>query len=165
LQILDDGRLTDGKGRTVDFKNTVIVMTSNIGSEYIRDVRDEDEMRRLVLTALRHHFRPEFLNRVDEIIIFHSLSRQDIKAIVDIQVAQLSRRLAERRLNIELTEAARDLLATEGYDPAYGARPLKRVIQRLILDPLALEVLQGRYSEGDTVVVDAVGGEIVFRRQ
>ncbi len=164
LQILDDGRLTDGKGRTVDFKNTVIVMTSNIGGEYIRDVRDEDEMRRLVLAALREHFRPEFLNRIDEIIIFHSLSRADIKAIVDIQVARLSQRLAERRLRIELTDAARDLLVEKGYDPAYGARPLNRTIQRLVLDPLALEVLQGHYSEGDTVVVDAVGGEIVFRK-
>ena len=165
LQILDDGRLTDGKGRTVDFKNTVVIMTSNVGGEYIRDVRDEDEMRELVMTALRNHFRPEFLNRVDEIIIFHSLSREDLRAIVDIQVAQVRERLAERRLNIELTEAATDLLANEGYDPVYGARPLKRAIQRLVLDPLALEVLEGHYDEGATVVVDAAGGEIVFRKQ
>ncbi|MBU1748875.1 MAG: ATP-dependent chaperone ClpB [Chloroflexi bacterium] len=165
LQILDDGRLTDGKGRTVDFKNTVIVMTSNIGSEYIRDVRDEAEMRRLVMHALHEHFRPEFLNRVDEIIIFHSLSREDIRAIVDILMAQVQERLAERRLNIELTDAARNLLADEGYDPAYGARPLKRVIQRQVLDPLALEMLEGQHNEGDTVAVDADGGKIAFRKQ
>jgi ATP-dependent Clp protease ATP-binding subunit ClpB len=167
LQVLDDGRLTDAQGRTVDFKNTVIVMTSNIGSQWITELgpREEAEMRRRVTEALRAHFRPEFLNRVDEIVIFHSLSREQIGQIVDIQLGGLRRRLAERHLALELTDAAKELLANEGYDPVYGARPLKRAIQRRILDPLAQAMLRGEFREGETVVVDNEGGQIVFRHK
>jgi ATP-dependent Clp protease ATP-binding subunit ClpB len=167
LQILDDGRLTDGQGRTVDFKNTVIIMTSNIGSEWIKELgpKDEAEMRRRVMEALRQSFRPEFLNRVDEIIIFHSLSLEHILQIVDIQVAVLKKRLAERKIDLELTLAAKELLANEGFDPVYGARPLKRTIQRLVLDPLALSILEGSFKDGDKVVVDVANGAITFRKQ
>jgi ATP-dependent Clp protease ATP-binding subunit ClpB len=157
LQILDDGRLTDGKGRTVDFKNTVIIMTSNIGSQWTQDpgARDYEEMRRRVLDALRAHFKPEFLNRVDEVIIFHPLSFENIKEIVEIQLRNLRRRLTDRKISLTLTERAKEFLAKEGFDPVYGARPLKRAIQRFIQDPLALKILQGEFSEGDTVEVDA----------
>jgi ATP-dependent Clp protease ATP-binding subunit ClpB len=157
LQILDDGRLTDGKGRTVDFKNTAIIMTSNIGSQWIQDLgaRDYEEMRRRVLEALRAHFKPEFLNRVDEVIIFHALTLENIKEIVEIQLRNLRKRLAERKISMTLTERAKEFLAKEGFDPVYGARPLKRAIQRFIQDPLALKILQGEFSEGDTVEIDA----------
>jgi ATP-dependent Clp protease ATP-binding subunit ClpB len=167
LQVLDDGRLTDAHGRTVDFKNTVIIMTSNIGSQWISELgpREEAEMRRRVTEALRAHFRPEFLNRVDEVVIFHSLSREQIGQIVEIQLGALRRRLAERHLALELTDAAKELLANEGYDPVYGARPLKRAIQRRILDALAQAVLRGEFREGETVVVDNEGGQIVFRHK
>ncbi len=142
LQILDDGRLTDGKGRTVDFKNTVLIMTSNIGSQWIQELRasEHEEMRRRVLEALRAHFKPEFLNRVDDIVIFHALSIENIKEIVEIQLKNLRRRLAERKMDLHLTERAKQILAKEGFDPVYGARPLKRAIQRLIQDPLALKI-------------------------
>jgi len=166
LQVLDDGRLTDGQGRTVDFKNIVLIMTSNVGNEawsVERGARSTEEIRRYALDALRATFRPEFLNRVDEVIIFHSLSKEHIAQIVDIQLAAVRRRLAERKIALELTPAAKELLAHEGYDPAYGARPLKRVIQRRLLDPLALAVLQGRFTEGQTIVVDALNGELAFR--
>jgi ATP-dependent Clp protease ATP-binding subunit ClpB len=177
LQILEDGRLTDGQGRTVDFKNTVIIMTSNIGSELIRERqlagfrhsvggRDayEEETRRLVLEALRAHFRPEFLNRVDEIIVFNALSEEDIKKIVDIQIRQLNKRLAEKHLEVQLTDAAKALLAEKGYDPMYGARPLRRAIQREIQDPLAMKLLAGEFKEGDRIVVDAgPDGSFVFK--
>jgi ATP-dependent Clp protease ATP-binding subunit ClpB len=167
LQILDDGRLTDGHGRTVDFKNTVVIMTSNLGSQWIADLGagQEEEMRRRVMEALRAQFRPEFLNRVDEAVIFHRLSREHIVRIVDLQLATLKVRLADRHIDIELTDAARDLLAEQGYDQAYGARPLKRAIQRLVLDPLALKVLGGEFKDGDTVVVDAANGQITFTRK
>jgi ATP-dependent Clp protease ATP-binding subunit ClpB len=170
LQVLDDGRLTDGKGRTVDFKNTVVIMTSNLGSQYLaeraqRSTRELDEgTRRMVTDALREHFRPEFLNRIDEIIFFHPLGRDDLKEIVDIQLRGVSRRLGERKIGIELTDAARDLLVTEGYDPAYGARPLKRTIQRRLLDPLALRVLQGEFTDGDLVLIDAGPDSLTFRK-
>jgi ATP-dependent Clp protease ATP-binding subunit ClpB len=164
LQLLDDGRLTDGHGRTVDFKNTVVIMTSNVGTEFLdgRDATADEQRRNLVMAALRQQFRPEFLNRVDEIIIFHGLTREHLKKIVDIQMRRLEKLLADRRLEIELTDAARTLLAEEGYDPAYGARPLKRVIQREVQDPLALSLLQGEFREGDRVRVDARGGHLVF---
>jgi ATP-dependent Clp protease ATP-binding subunit ClpB len=170
LQILDDGRLTDGHGRTVDFKNTVVIMTSNIGSEWLGGLSagDEEEIKNRVLDALKLNFRPEFLNRVDEVIVFHSLTREQIKQIVEIQMRQLKKRLAERHIDIELTENAKEFLANEGYDPVYGARPLKRTIQRRVLDPLAVKVLEGEFKEGDTVVVDALGelGEKVeFRKE
>jgi ATP-dependent Clp protease ATP-binding subunit ClpB len=169
LQLLDDGRLTDGKGRVVDFKNTVVIMTSNLGSQYIAEHAQQGEeresVRARVIEALRQHFRPEFLNRVDEIIFFHSLTRDDMRRIVDIQIAQLTRRLGERKLQVELTRAAVDRLVEEGYDPAYGARPLKRTIQRRLLDPLAMKVLQGEIGDGDRVVVDVGGAELRFARQ
>jgi ATP-dependent Clp protease ATP-binding subunit ClpB len=170
LQVLDDGRLTDGKGRTIDFKQTVIIMTSNIGSAFIAERAQagqslDEGTRRQVLEAMRQHFRPEFLNRVDEIIIFHPLGREHIDQIVEIQLSRLMRRLADRKITVDLTPAAKTLLIEEGYDPVYGARPLKRTIQRRVLDPLALRVLQGDFSEGDTVRIDATGGELRFTRQ
>lgn len=167
LQILDDGRLTDGHGRTVDFKNTVVIMTSNIGSQWITDLgeKDYEEMRRRVMEAVRAHFKPEFLNRVDELIIFHGLGIEEIKAIVEIQVRKLEQRLLERRIQLKMTEKAKEWLAKEGFDPTYGARPLKRVIQKEIQDKLALKILEGKFKEGDSITVD-VGdrkGELVFK--
>jgi ATP-dependent Clp protease ATP-binding subunit ClpB len=172
LQLLDDGRLTDGKGRTIDFKNTVVIMTSNLGSQIIaeRTLGEggtiDEGTRRQVMDALRDHFRPEFLNRVDDIIFFHALDRSHLTKIVDVQIAGLIKRLEERKIHVRLTDAARALLAREGYDPTYGARPLKRTIQRRVLDPLAVRVLEGRFVEGDTVTVDAPGGEgLTFEKQ
>jgi ATP-dependent Clp protease ATP-binding subunit ClpB len=164
LQILDDGRLTDGKGRTVNFKNTIIIMTSNIGSAEIRDFagRDEEAMKAGVMDALRHHFRPEFLNRLDDVIIFHSLDREQIKKIVDIQIDRLNKRLAGNKFQLVLSPAARDALAGEGYDPAYGARPLKRAIQRLIENPLAKEILGGKFQPGQTIEADVDGDKLRF---
>jgi ATP-dependent Clp protease ATP-binding subunit ClpB len=146
LQLLDDGRLTDGQGRTVDFRNTVIIMTSNIRSS----------------NELRDRFRPEFLNRVDEIVSFQALTREQLGEIVELQLARLRARLAERRIELEVTDAAKELLTEEGWDPAYGARPLKRAIQRLVENPLALELLEGRFPDGGTVRVNATDGELVF---
>jgi ATP-dependent Clp protease ATP-binding subunit ClpB len=167
LQILDDGRLTDGHGRTVDFKNTVVIMTSNIGSQWITDLgeKDYEEMKCRVMDAMRTHFKPEFLNRVDELIIFHGLGIEEIKAIVEIQVKKLEQRLLERRIQLKMTEKAKGWLAKEGFDPAYGARPLKRVIQKEIQDKLALKILEGKFKEGDTIAVDVEErkGELVFR--
>jgi ATP-dependent Clp protease ATP-binding subunit ClpB len=164
LQLLDDGRLTDGHGRTVDFKNTVVIMTSNIGSQFIQDYQnDETEMRRRVTEAMRQHFRPEFLNRVDDTIIFHPLDAEVLKKIVGMQVALVQQRLADRKIEIELTDPARELLAEEGFDMVYGARPLKRVIQRDILNPLASKILSGEVKEGSRVRVDAEGRKLVFR--
>ncbi|MEF3168406.1 MAG: ATP-dependent chaperone ClpB [Deltaproteobacteria bacterium] len=165
LQILDDGRLTDGKGRTVDFKNTIIIMTSNIGSDLIQEIRDQAAMERQVNEALRLHFRPEFLNRVDDRIIFHALGRDELRRIVDIQLRLLSTRLADRKLTVELSDRAKDWIAQAGYDPAYGARPLKRAIQRYIEDPLAVKLLEGVYAEGDTIRIDVDdAGGLVFGR-
>ncbi|MDQ6712632.1 MAG: ATP-dependent chaperone ClpB, partial [Candidatus Dormibacteraeota bacterium] len=165
LQLLEDGRLTDGQGRTVDFRNTVVIMTSNLASHILQDpnLTDEDKEKE-VLEAVRHNFRPEFLNRVDEIIIFKPLTRDQIKHIVNIQLERLRKRLGERRITLQLTPAALELIANEGYDPVYGARPLKRVIQRRIQDPLAMAVLDGKFREGDTVLVDAEKGELVLRK-
>jgi ATP-dependent Clp protease ATP-binding subunit ClpB len=156
LQILEDGRMTDGQGRTVDFKNTVIIMTSNLGSQHIQELAggSRAEMERLVTAVLRESFKPEFLNRVDETIIFNSLGREQIKAIVDIQLQRLRRNLAERKLALDVTDAAKALIADKGYDPVYGARPLKRTIQRLIQDPLAVKILEGEFREGDQVGID-----------
>ena len=164
LQLLDDGRLTDGKGRTVDFKNTVVIMTSNLGSQHLVEDLTEGK-RRKVMDALRDHFRPEFLNRVDEIIFFHPLGREHMKRIIDIQLAGLVKRLEERKIHVTLTDAAKEQLVLEGYDPNYGARPLKRAIQRRVLDPLALRVLEGDFLEGDTVTVDGTTGGLVFEKQ
>ena len=171
LQLLDDGRLTDGKGRTVDFKNTVVIMTSNVGSHFIADAAIKGEatstkgMRREVMDALRAHFRPEFLNRVDDIIIFHALTRGgDAARSSTSSCAGLVKRLEDRKIHVELTDEAKDLIIEEGYDPTYGARPLKRTIQRRILDPLAVRVLQGDFREGDTVRIDATAGELTFTK-
>ncbi len=164
LQLLDDGRLTDNKGRTVDFKNTVVIMTSNIGSQFLVDGVTEGT-RRQVQDMLRQTFRPEFLNRVDEIIFFHPLGREHIRAIIDIQLARLMKRLEERKIRVELTDSARDLLIEEGYDPVYGARPLKRTIQRRVLDPLALRVLEGEFREGDAIRLDSARGELKFEKK
>ncbi|MFY9615381.1 MAG: ATP-dependent chaperone ClpB [Candidatus Dormiibacterota bacterium] len=166
LQILDDGRLTDGQGRTVDFRNTILVMTSNIGSELIRDLgADEAAMRGAVMGALREAFRPEFLNRVDDVIIFHPLSKEQLRQIVEIQLRGLKARLAERNLDLEVTAAAADKLAEEGFDPVYGARPLKRTIQRLVQDPLAIRILNGEFLDGDTIIVDVKDGELLLKRK
>jgi ATP-dependent Clp protease ATP-binding subunit ClpB len=166
LQLLDDGRLTDGHGRTVDFKNTVVIMTSNVGSQYIRDLAGDDAaVREQAMWALNQHFRPEFLNRVDEVVIFHSLTREHLAQIVDIQLGRLRALLAERHITFGLTDAAKHKLAEEGYDPVYGARPLKRVIQRRLQDPLALKLLQGDFVDGDVIRVDAPNGELIFQRE
>ncbi|HET9467207.1 MAG TPA: AAA family ATPase, partial [Vicinamibacterales bacterium] len=168
LQLLDDGRLTDGKGRTIDFKNTVVIMTSNLGSASLADLGDrgvDEGVKRQVMDALRAHFRPEFINRVDEIIVFHPLSREQMKTIIDIQVKGLLKRLEERKIFVSLNDAAKDWLVREGYDPAYGARPLKRAIQKHILDPLAMRVLEGEFREGDLVQVDAGSSGLQFAKQ
>jgi len=164
LQLLDDGRLTDGHGRTVDFRNTVVIMTSNLGSHIFREYEQPDKVRTLIMQELRNTLRPEFLNRIDETVIFHPLGRDEIGRIVDIQLGYLRRRLADRRIELEVTEAAKAVLAREGYDPTFGARPLKRTIQRLVQDPLALKLLEREFSDGDTVTVDAQGDQLVFRR-
>ena len=163
LQVLDDGRITDGQGRTVDFKNTVIILTSNIGSQYIMEDLPREERNRRVTEALRSHFRPEFLNRVDEIIIFDRLDDRQITRIVDIQLERLVERLESKDISLQLTEAAKRFLAKEGYDPAYGARPLRRVIQREILDPLSLEILDGKFRDGDRITVDVSEDHLTFR--
>jgi ATP-dependent Clp protease ATP-binding subunit ClpB len=156
LQVLDDGRLTDGQGRTVDFRNAILLLTSNIGSAYINDpALDDDAKREAALAAARAHFKPEFLNRLDDIVVFHSLGSEQLGAIVDIQVARLAARLADRRLTLEVTDAAREWLAISGFDPVYGARPLRRLIQTAIGDQLAKALLSGEIKDGDEVVVDA----------
>ena len=164
LQVLDDGRITDGQGRTVDFKNTVIILTSNIGSQFIMEDLPKDERNQRVMEALRGHFRPEFLNRVDEIIIFDRLDDRQITRIVDIQLRRLLDRLARQKISLTLSEDAKKFLGREGYDPAYGARPLKRVIQREILDPLSLEILDGKFHEGDAIRVDVEGDHLIFTK-
>jgi len=165
LQLLDDGRLTDGQGRTVDFRNTIVIMTSNLGSQWILELGEDDreEMERRVQESLREHFRPEFLNRVDEVIVFHSLTRADIRRIVDLQIQSLQNMLAEREMKLILTETARDALAEEGYDPHFGARPLKRTIQRRLQNPLAMKLLAGEFKPGQTIEVGVENGEFVFR--
>ncbi len=165
LQILDDGRMTDGKGRTVDFKNTVLIMTSNVGSQWMQESsgKDKAEMEKKVMETLRSTFRPEFLNRVDETIIFNSLGPEEIKRIVSIQADLIGKRLEERKIILELTDSAKELLAQTGFDPVYGARPLKRTIQHLVQDPLAMKILDGSVKEGDQITVDAKDGELVFQ--
>jgi ATP-dependent Clp protease ATP-binding subunit ClpA len=173
LQVLDDGRLTDGQGRTVDFKNTVVIMTSNVGSQFIAGFAGRgdaaaaaayEQMKAQVTESLRLQFRPEFLNRVDEIIVFHALTDANLAAIVDLLLADLARRLAAQDLTLELTPAARALIAREGHDPAFGARPLKRTIQRLVENSFARALLEGRFGPGDRIVGDAdvIGGTLVF---
>ena len=162
LQVLDDGRITDGQGRTVDFKNSVIIMTSNIGSQFITEEASAEARTRLVMDALRQHFRPEFLNRVDEIIIFDRLSDEDLKKIVEIQLRRLTKRLEQQKITLQLTDGAREHIARSGYDPVYGARPLKRAIQKEILDPLSLDLLDGKFHEGQTIKVEAKNGSLGF---
>ena len=162
LQVLDDGRLTDGQGRTVDFRNTVIIMTSNIGSDLILNITDDKAMRERVTFALREHFRPEFLNRIDEVVFFHRLESEHIRQIAEIQLGNVRQLLAKRNISIEMTDAAADLLIQEGYDPAYGARPLKRIIQQRIIDPLAMQVIQNEVRDGDHLFVDAKYDELTF---
>src|SRR5438552_2621580 len=163
LQVLEAARITDGQGRTVDFKNTVIIMTSNIGSQYITEEESSEARSRLVMDALREHFRPEFLNRVDEIIIFDRLTDEDLKKIVEIQLARLTKRLAQQNITLKLTDSAKTVIAREGYDPVYGARPLKRAIQHLLLDPLSINILEGKFGEGQTIIADAKNGRIEFK--
>ncbi|HEX6432734.1 MAG TPA: AAA family ATPase, partial [Gemmatimonadales bacterium] len=170
LQILDDGRLTDSQGRVVDFRNSVIIMTSNIGSQYIvdagaqLDARGWEKVEERVRDELRNHFRPEFLNRVDDIIVFRQLSRDDLVKIVDLQLERLDRMLEQRHLRLDVTPEAKALIAAQGYDPVYGARPLKRVIQRLLQNPIALELLEGNFHEGDTIRVERDGEVLRFER-
>jgi ATP-dependent Clp protease ATP-binding subunit ClpB len=165
LQVLDDGRLTDGQGRTVDFRNTIIILTSNIGAEFLvnqKEGEDSDAVADLVMAEVRHTFRPEFLNRLDDIILFHRLQRADMGKIVDIQMGRLQRLLADRKITIELNDQARSWIANRGYDPAYGARPLKRVIQRHMQDPLAEQILAGRIKDGETVKVTVREGDLAL---
>jgi ATP-dependent Clp protease ATP-binding subunit ClpB len=166
LQVLDDGRLTDGQGRTVDFTNTVLIMTSNVGSQYITEEEDEALIQAKVMDALRSQFRPEFLNRVDEVVIFHRLKEEDLRQIVDIQLRRLARILSDKGLTVELTEEAKEFLAGRGWDPVYGARPLKRAIQTYLQNPLAVSLLEGKLGEGDHVLVDVArdGEELTFER-
>jgi ATP-dependent Clp protease ATP-binding subunit ClpB len=164
LQLLDDGRLTDGQGRTVDFRNTIVIMTSNLGSVIFQDASiPADKRRQEILDDVRAFFRPEFVNRIDEIVVFEPLGPEQLREIVDIQVRLLGERLAQRSLTLELTDSARDHLTTAGHDPTYGARPLRRLIQREVQDPLAMKLLSGEVREGDRVVVDAQDGSLVFR--
>jgi ATP-dependent Clp protease ATP-binding subunit ClpB len=182
LQVLDDGRLTDGQGRTVDFKNTIVIMTSNLGSLIIQeffekvgvDRRDDrtarravptKEMEQAVMAELKQHFRPEFLNRVDDVIIFQSLDESELERIVDIQLEKLKKRLAQQQLTLDVDAAAKKLLAKEGYDPQFGARPLKRAVQEHILNPLSMRLLEGDFKPGDRIKVSAKGDGLVFEKK
>ena len=179
LQILDDGRLTDGQGRTVDFRNTIIIMTSNVGSHVIQESNaigfsvnhkgrnGQEDVRKRLLDSLRQTFRPEFLNRVDDIIVFNTLSKEHLSVIIDLQLGRVSKMLAERGVKLEVTPAAKDAIMTEGYDAAFGARPMRRAIQRLVQDPLALRLLAGDFLAGETVVADkdGDGGKLKFTKQ
>lgn len=166
LQVLDDGRITDSQGRVVDFRNTIIIMTSNIGGEQILNLagndQDYEEMRKLAISALRKHFRPEFLNRIDDLIIFHTLTKEELREIVTLQLARIEKLLAEQQLTLELSEKAKDYLVTSGYDPIYGARPLKRAIQRELENPLATKILENTFTNGDTIVVDFLDNSLIF---
>ncbi|MBU4127633.1 MAG: AAA family ATPase, partial [Proteobacteria bacterium] len=166
LQILDDGRMTDGHGRTVDFKNTIVIMTSNVGSQWIQELgtNDREGMEKMVTEALRNSFKPEFLNRIDEIIIFHNLTHEQLGEIVKIQIKKLRKRLEERNIELELSDSAVKLLAEKGYDPVYGARPLKRAIQKYIENPLAVEILKGKFSESTRIKADVEDGSIIFKK-
>jgi ATP-dependent Clp protease ATP-binding subunit ClpB len=165
LQVLDDGRLTDGQGRTVDFRNTVVILTSNVGSQHIQAIEDKEKRRELVMGDLRDSFRPEFLNRLDEITIFDRLEREDVRRIVDVQLQRFHARLADKDMRMEVSDEAKDYLANVGFDPAYGARPLKRAIQKHLENPLAQELLAGRYTPGDTIVVDVAADELAFGKR
>jgi ATP-dependent Clp protease ATP-binding subunit ClpB len=165
LQVLDDGRITDGQGRTVDFRNTVLIMTSNIGSQFIMDENNAEKREAKVTEALRGHFRPEFLNRIDETVIFDRLERNELTAIVDIQLERVRKRLAQQGLGLALTEKAKEFIGNQGYDPVYGARPLKRAIQHHLLDELSLQVLEGSFVSGDVIKADVEDGKVVFQKE
>jgi ATP-dependent Clp protease ATP-binding subunit ClpB len=176
LQVLDDGRLTDGQGRTVDFKNTIVIMTSNLGSQNIQEYFAKAEGQRLkaegksdlekeIMAELKRHFRPEFLNRVDDVIIFQSLDEEELSRIVDIQLEKLKKRLAQQQLTLDVDAAAKKLLASEGYDPQFGARPLKRAIQEQVLNPLSMRLLEGEFKPGDRIKVTAKDDELVFQKK
>jgi len=167
LQVLDDGRLTDGQGRTVDFRNTVIVMTSNLGSQLIQEMvhSDYEDMKAAVMEVVGQHFRPEFINRVDETVVFHSLGREQIRKITEIQIGYLRRRLVEREMDLQVSEAALDRLGEAGFDPVYGARPLKRAIQQQLENPLAQEILAGRFGGGDVIEVDVSADGLSFQKR
>jgi ATP-dependent Clp protease ATP-binding subunit ClpB len=170
LQVLDDGRLTDGQGRTVDFRNTVIVMTSNLGSQHIQELSTDDsaesytQIKAAVMGVVQSHFRPEFINRLDEIVVFHPLGKAQIRSIAGIQTAYLGKRLAERQIKLEIDDSALELLGNIGFDPVYGARPLKRAIQQQLENPLATLILSGGFGAGDTVKVTAEGGALAFTK-
>jgi ATP-dependent Clp protease ATP-binding subunit ClpB len=169
LQVLDDGRITDSQGRVVDFRNAIIVMTSNVGSEHILNVQGEDsdyeEIYKQVNQALRNHFRPEFLNRIDDLIIFHGLKKSELKQIVAIQIQGIQRLLSEQKITIELSTAAQDRIVNIGYDPAYGARPLKRAIQRELQNPIATMILDNTFTAGDKIIVDCVEESLIFDKE
>jgi len=168
LQVFDDGRLTDGKGRTVDFKNTVIIMTSNIASQQIQELTEESgadwEIEAHVKEALKLYFKPEFLNRIDEVIVFRMLTKKDLRKIVDIQLGYLAERLRGRKIEVEFTDGARNQIMDEGYDAAFGARPLKRTIQQRLENPLAAQLLSGKFTEGDTVKIDTDAHKFIFEK-
>jgi ATP-dependent Clp protease ATP-binding subunit ClpB len=167
LQVLDDGRLTDGQGRTVDFRNSVVIMTSNLGSQVIQELAGEanyERMKSAVMEIVGQHFRPEFVNRIDDIVVFHPLGREQIRRIVDIQIGYLRRRLRERDMDLTLDDAARDRLGESGFDPVYGARPLKRAIQQQVENPLAQRILRGEFAPGDTVSITVRSGDLVFAK-
>jgi ATP-dependent Clp protease ATP-binding subunit ClpB len=167
LQVLDDGRLTDSQGRTVDFKNTIVVMTSNLGSDLIQEISETGDyfaMKTAVLGVVNKHFRPEFMNRIDEVVVFHPLDKEQIRQIADIQINHLRARLAERELGLNVSKEALDYLATSGYDPVYGARPLKRAVQQHIENPLAQEILSGKFIPGDTISIDVKKGRLDFSK-
>jgi ATP-dependent Clp protease ATP-binding subunit ClpB len=165
LQVLDDGRLTDGQGRTVDFRNTVIIMTSNLGSSIIQDMAGEEnyaQMKAAVMEVVGTHFRPEFINRIDEVVVFHPLDKAEIRKIADIQLNNLRKRLAARELGLQISEAALDFIAQAGFDPVYGARPLKRAVQQEVENPLAQQILAGKFMPGDTIDIDLKDDHITF---
>lgn len=165
LQVLDDGRLTDSQGRVIDFKNTVIVMTSNLGSQDVRELGEgasDEEMRSVVMSAVSHHFRPEFINRIDELVIFHSLKKSQIRGIADIQLERLRSRLAERDMSLTIDDTAFDLLIDAGFDPVYGARPLKRAIQSQVENTLAQKILSGEFQAGDNILIKGEHGHLEF---
>ena len=172
LQVLDDGRLTDGQGRTVDFRNAVIVMTSNLGSQHIQEIADRQgltaeaftQMKAAVMASVQSHFRPEFINRLDDIVVFHPLAAEHIRAIAEIQIRQLAKRLAERGIALEVSTAALDLIGAQGFDPVYGARPLKRAIQQLLENTLANRILAGEFGSGDTVHIETDGAGLKFSK-
>jgi len=166
LQVLDDGRMTDGQGRTVDFKNTVIVMTSNLGSHMIQQMAGQpyDAVKTAVMDEVKNHFRPEFVNRIDEVVVFHALAQKHIQSIARIQMAYLEKRLARLEIGLTVSDAALEEIAKAGFDPVFGARPLKRAIQEYIENPLAKQILEGRFAAKETVIVDAANGEITFRK-